>query len=223
MSSRFQVKIRTEDSIRRYSFEKPPSWGDFIKHISLHLYPTASTIPFKVEYKDDEGDIITIDSDEEWQEMIKQQSPNQIVQLFIKEKSPSFSFFGFPIHKVSDQSTPISVSPLSVPFSFYGQEEKKKAEEEERRRIEVLKLLEEEKAKQLEEEKAKQLEEEKRKEVKRQEELKKIEEKKNKEQEHKLMVEKLKRNDKAIKEKEQILLPPKRPVNPTPEKKTFSS
>jgi len=224
MSSRFQVKIHTEDSIRRYSFDKPPSWRSFIEHLTTHLFPRAltSSISFRVEYRDDENDTITLDSEEEWQEMLKQKS-NQLVQLYLKTSAAMISTV-----------TELKPSPFSEKLvdlelkqsELLKQEELKKQELEVRKKVE-LNILEEELKKQeeikrqveeqkLQEEIKKQEEEElkKQEEIKRQleeelrqEEIKKQEEKKKVEEEHRLLIEKLKLKEKEIREMEKLQQP----------------
>jgi len=225
MSSRFQVKIHTDDSIRRYSFDKPPSWQAFIEHLTTHLFPRAlpSSVSFRVEYRDDENDTITIDSEEEWQEMIKQKH-NQLIQLFLKTSAVMISTI--------TELKPLPLSEKLVDLALkqaelLKQEELKKQELELRKKEELNKLEEEFKKqeeikKQVEEQKRqeeikkqedelKQQEEEELKtqveEELRQEEIKKQEEKKKVEEEHRQLKEKLKLKEKEIREIEKLQQP----------------
>jgi hypothetical protein len=217
MSSRFQVKIYTEDSIRRYSFDKPPSWQAFIEHLSTHLFPRAlpSSISFRVEYRDDENDTITLDSEEEWQEMIKQK-PNQLVSLFLKS-SPVISTvteLRYPLlpEKLVDlelkQSELLKQEEIKKQeLDFRKKQELNKLEEELKKQEEIKRQVEEQKRtqKKLEEE-----EEELKKKVEehlRLEELKKVEEKKKVEEEHRQLKEKLKMKEKEIREMEKLQQP----------------
>jgi len=179
MNSRLQIKIRTGDSIRRYSFDKPPSWKSFIDHLTTHLYPEAcfqGPVPFKVEYKDDEDDLVTIDSEEEWQEMLKYKISN-LVTLFIKEL------------------------PGNLQDALKRQEEIKKQEEEQKRvqEVEEQRRREEELRNKEEELKRKQLEEAEQLRRKQEEELKQQEEEK-----YLLYLEKLKLMDQEIEEIEKV-------------------
>lgn len=183
MNSRLQVKIRTNDSIRRYSFDQPPTWKAFLEHLKTHLYPDAasgvlsSQLPFRVEYKDDEDDLVTIDSDEEWKEMLKYQNSN-LVTLFIKELPQNFREKGIEVDVKRQEE---EIKKQEDEERRRAQEEKRKAEEEEEIRRE-----EEEKRQRVLELKRKAVAEEiqrEEEEKKRKEEEKRIEEEKRKSQE----------------------------------------
>jgi len=200
MNSRLQVKIRTGDSIRRYSFDKPPSWQAFIEHLTTHLYPEAcfpGVLPFKVEYKDDEDDLVTIDSEEEWQEMLKYKISN-LVTLFIKEL------------------------PVNILDGLKRQEELKKQEEDLKRQ-----QLEEEEIKRKEEEERRREEElKKQKEREEEEELRRKQEeelKKQEEEKYLLYLEKLKLMDKEIEEIEKEKKEKKAKIPPAPPSEAVST
>jgi hypothetical protein len=80
------VKIRTQESIRRYSFPEAPIWGAFKEHVNSQIigYKGEEDIILRLEYTDDEGDIITISSEEEWKEMLNQKHNASLVTLFLK-------------------------------------------------------------------------------------------------------------------------------------------
>jgi hypothetical protein len=94
-SSRFQVKIRTPDTIRRYSFSSPPSWSSFVEHLTLHIFCVPPCFPsahIKISYYDDENDLVTIESEEEWQEMIRQKKTCPLISLFMNDLPKQFNF-----------------------------------------------------------------------------------------------------------------------------------
>jgi len=88
MQSRFQVKIRTNDSIRRYSFPEAPTWESFKSHVISQIIHTCNLQPdniiLRLEYIDDENDTVTISSEEEWKEMLNQKHNTTLVTLFLR-------------------------------------------------------------------------------------------------------------------------------------------
>jgi len=186
MNSRLQVKIRAGDSYRRYSFDQPPSWKTFIDHLKSHLYPDdALCLPFRVEYKDEEDDLVTIDSEEEWQEMLNYKNTN-LVTLFIKELPANHNLLEMQRQE-----------ELKRQEEIRKQEEIRREEEERKRQEEILKMREEEKRVRVEEEERRKEEEERKKE----EERKRQEEEKRKIRDE----EERKREDLLFKEEERKL------------------
>jgi len=94
MESRFQVKIRTGDSIRRYSFGSTPNWYNFVEHLAHHFlyidnnqksdHFKYNCVNLKLEYIDNENDIVVINCEEDWKEMIHQKKNSTLVTLFLR-------------------------------------------------------------------------------------------------------------------------------------------
>jgi len=85
--SRFQIKIFLGPAnIRRYSFDKPPTWSGFFE--SFKLLFRAEYLPqniYKFSYLDPEGDKIVIDSDAEWQEMLYLFKSETLIKVYVEE------------------------------------------------------------------------------------------------------------------------------------------
>jgi hypothetical protein len=73
------------DNIRRFTTESVPSLQEFNSIINK-LSPTTSQAR-RVQYKDIEGDLITIDSECEWEEMFSQYSDLKLYRIYISESS----------------------------------------------------------------------------------------------------------------------------------------
>jgi len=124
-----QVKIRTSDSIRRYSFGSTPNWSTFIEHLAQHfLYidhnnmkpdHIKSDVNLKLEYIDNENDTVTINCEEDWKEMILQKKNSTLVTLFLRSIELKHSSPNSQIELETQHSEEPNLStPASRNFSF---------------------------------------------------------------------------------------------------------
>jgi len=167
MQARFQVKIRTNDSIRRYSFPEVPTWTAFKEHVNsqiLHTYNLqVEDIILCLEYKDDENDTVTVSSKEEWKEMLNQKHNSSLVSLFLRgwETIPKEGVVVVPVPVRGTEKAVENIEELSRREEEALQEIRRimeqqeiKRKEEEQRKFQELKRIEEE-LKRIEEEELK--------------------------------------------------------------------
>jgi len=222
MQHLWRVKIRTTESIRRYSFPQAPTWDVFKAHVISQIIQTNSNIPppeliLRLEYIDDENDTVTISSEEEWKEMINQKQNGSLVTIFLRgwENVPKEVIVRPEINieelmRREEQTLQEIQRKLDLKLKERLEEEKKRQDEEELKRLEEeKKLLAEEEQKRITEE-LKYFEEIQLKEAalrfqeeerKRQERIKRHEEKLKLKEEAKRRAEEIKRKGEEIKRK----------------------
>jgi hypothetical protein len=211
MQARFQVKIRTNDSIRRDSFPEAPTWESFKSHVISQIIHTCNLQPdniiLRLEYIDDENDTVTISSEEEWKEMLNQKHNSTLVTLFLKgwETIPKEGEVQVPVRPAAENIEELNrreeEALQEIRRIMELQTENKRKEEE--RKFQDFKRLEEEELIRLAEEELMRYQEHKHKE----EERKLLEERKKKEEEQqrKLLLEEQKNNEEKLKRKEEKL------------------
>jgi len=212
MQARFQVKIRTNDSIRRYSFPEAPTWEGFKSHVISQIIHTCNLQPdniiLRLEYIDDENDTVTISSEEEWKEMLNQKHNSTLVTLFLKgwETIPKEGEVQVPVRPAAENIEELNrreeEALQEIRRIMELQTENKRKEEE--RKLQDLKRLEEEIFRLAEEELVR-FQEHKHKEEEERKLLEELKKKEEEEQQRKLLLEEQKNNEEKLKRKEEKL------------------
>ncbi len=88
----FTIKFAYQEDIRRFSFEKAPSFGE-VKDLTLKtFFAKANDTTFVLKYKDDEGDVCSIYTDRELSEALRLAPKNCLrVDVVVTQSKPSQS------------------------------------------------------------------------------------------------------------------------------------
>eukprot|EP01101_Sappina_pedata_P001901 TRINITY_DN1200_c0_g1_i1.p1 TRINITY_DN1200_c0_g1~~TRINITY_DN1200_c0_g1_i1.p1 ORF type:complete len:493 (+),score=247.00 TRINITY_DN1200_c0_g1_i1:72-1481(+) len=80
-------KIVFGDEIRRISFASAPAWDEFQKAVEKILSGKLQIASANIQYQDEEGDLINISSEMEWNEAVDVLAPSKLKRITVTRKA----------------------------------------------------------------------------------------------------------------------------------------
>lgn len=81
-----RVKAKFGDQIRRFRVNSNISLPQFIQHLGSVFHENFDLKDYTLKYKDEEGDLVTVETMEEWVEAIQLISQVNILRVVIESK-----------------------------------------------------------------------------------------------------------------------------------------